>query len=150
MNYSAAQMVAIGGRLWVGRTGIRRVYFDVDKLLDIRVTRYGTGNIASATLDGEPISNSEARRLLAAKTWWQGDFIYINGRRIKSPAEAGRYRIIVDAIADAVEDLPQETFIDAPALVDCPRCGIELVSRDRDGFCWECGYDLAGAPPERA
>ena len=42
-----------------------RVYFnDLGTLYGIKTNRYHSGNIQSATLDGKPVSNSQAKRLL--------------------------------------------------------------------------------------
>lgn len=59
---SLNQLTAAGGRLWE-RDTMRRVYFDCRALYGLTVTLYKTGNVCSACLDGERISNSEANRL---------------------------------------------------------------------------------------
>ena len=52
------------GSEW-GKSGKHRVYFnDLPELYGLDVRYYNTGNVSSATLDGEAISNSEAKRLL--------------------------------------------------------------------------------------
>lgn len=70
---TAEQMVAIGGREWT-KAGHHRVYVnDIAGLLGLEVSYYRTGNISSASLDGEGgISNAEAGRLLGAvdKVWF--------------------------------------------------------------------------------
>ncbi len=75
------QLVALGGREW--RKGDKhRVYFNnIAPLIGLSLSRYGTGNISSARLDGRKISNSSARRILnsisRAKFWYDladGDF----------------------------------------------------------------------------
>jgi len=75
------QAAAVGSRPWIHpSSGAVRIYFDNwADLLGLQVTRYGTGNIAGATLAGEPISNAEARRILAGdpKVWWQDGTIHI-------------------------------------------------------------------------
>jgi len=62
------------GKLWE-KNGMKRIYFN--NLLDLyglEITRYNTGNISSARLDGQEISNSEARRLIdrmsLGKLWY--------------------------------------------------------------------------------
>jgi hypothetical protein len=66
-------LVAIGGKLWE-RDDKRRVYFnDLAEFLGLEVNRYNTGNVSSATLNGDKISNSQATRMLWAisgKLWW--------------------------------------------------------------------------------
>lgn len=81
--YSVANMVAIGGNRWQ-RGDKDRVYFNnVHQLMGLELSHYGTGNISSATLDGEHISNSKAYKIADAidkvwfdaadgKLWFQG------------------------------------------------------------------------------
>lgn len=61
------------GNLWE-RGEMRRIYFDdLEALYGLQISRYNTGNISSARLDGESISNTEARRLvdrLPEKLWY--------------------------------------------------------------------------------
>ncbi len=62
--FTAEAMVAIGGSRWV-KNGMDRVYInDWARFIGLETSHYNTGNIASAKLDGERISNSEAGRLL--------------------------------------------------------------------------------------
>jgi hypothetical protein len=59
-------VVAIGGSRWQ-RGDKDRVYInDWALFIGLEVDRYKSGNISSASLDGETISNSEAYRLLTA------------------------------------------------------------------------------------
>lgn len=65
---------AVGGTLWE-RGSMRRVYFnDLEGLLGLEVSRYGSGNISYAYLNGEKLSNRRARDLVReldfAKVWW--------------------------------------------------------------------------------
>jgi hypothetical protein len=66
-------LIALGGKLWE-RDGKRRVYFSpLAEFIGLEVNRYNTGNVSSATLNGERISNSQATRMLwavAGKFWW--------------------------------------------------------------------------------
>jgi len=67
-----------GGKLWE-KGAHRRVYFNnLAELGGLEYCTYKTGNISSASLAGERISNSEARRLLAAKLYFDlntGEFV---------------------------------------------------------------------------
>lgn len=64
--YSVDTMTAIGGNRWQ-RGDKDRVYFnDIDDLMGLEISRYNTGNISSAAVDGHGISNSEGYRLLSA------------------------------------------------------------------------------------
>ena len=47
----------------------RRLYLDVAKIVNLEVDRYNTGNISSAYLDGEKISNSKASKYLQGKAY---------------------------------------------------------------------------------
>jgi hypothetical protein len=73
-TYTQEQLVAAGGKLWE-KKGIRRIYFNgLADRVGLSVTRYGTGNVSSASLNGEGISNSKARAILIAlefgKVWY--------------------------------------------------------------------------------
>jgi len=62
------------GNRWT-KNGNDRIYIDPRNALnELETTRYNTGNISSATLNGERISNSEAKRLVGAalstKLWY--------------------------------------------------------------------------------
>lgn len=68
------QLVAVGGSEWQ-RGDKHRVYFnDLASLYGLEVSRYNTGNISGARLNGEEISNGQARKLIStlqvAKLWW--------------------------------------------------------------------------------
>lgn len=74
MTYTAEQIIGIGGNEWI-RNGRHRVYLPDSAILDIlglEIDYYKSGNIGSATRNGQPISNSEAGRLSNAidKVYW--------------------------------------------------------------------------------
>ena len=63
---TAEAIIAIGGRRWQ-KNGMDRVYInDWATLAGIHVTRYGTGNISSASIGGRRIANGRAYNLLGA------------------------------------------------------------------------------------
>jgi len=67
-DLSKENLVKIGGNLWENY-GHSRVYFGwerLSELLGLDIGRYKTGNVSSATRNGESISNSEAKRILNA------------------------------------------------------------------------------------
>jgi len=72
---------AIGGSEWI-RGDKHRIYFnDLPKWYGLQYTTYNTGNVKSAQLDGQPISNSQARGIIYGldKIWYDvknGDFSY--------------------------------------------------------------------------
>jgi hypothetical protein len=59
-------LIAMGCREWV-KGSMVRIYVPVEvscRLLGLRVSRYGSGNISNATRNGDQISNAEARDML--------------------------------------------------------------------------------------
>src|SRR5690606_40070996 len=61
MELTVETLVAIGGNRWT-KGNYDRVYFNGwAKFIGLEIERYKSGNIYSASLNGEPISNSEAR-----------------------------------------------------------------------------------------
>lgn len=62
----AARLERLGGNRWT-KGGKDRVYFDREAIAEqagLRYKTYGSGNISSATYQGETISNSLANRIL--------------------------------------------------------------------------------------
>lgn len=65
----------IGGKEWISGTNHRIYFNNLSKYYNgLSVSRYGTGNISSATLNGEKLSNSRARALMTeldmGKLWY--------------------------------------------------------------------------------
>lgn len=59
-----SRLVAQGGRVWQ-KGQYNRVYFnDIAARVGVQTTRYNTGNISSATLKGNSISNSSAAKII--------------------------------------------------------------------------------------
>ncbi|MDP9953116.1 MULTISPECIES: hypothetical protein [Streptomyces] len=80
--YSIETMVAIGGNRWQ-RNGMDRVYINNwAAFAGIETTHYNTGNISSASYQGEGISNSQAYKLLGSidKVWFDSADGKIHGR----------------------------------------------------------------------
>ncbi|MET9051206.1 helix-turn-helix domain-containing protein [Streptomyces bacillaris] len=80
--YSIETMVAIGGNRWQ-RNGMDRVYInDWAAFAGIETTRYNTGNISSASYQGEGVSNSQAYKLLGSidKVWFDAADGKLHGR----------------------------------------------------------------------
>ncbi|KIF66228.1 hypothetical protein HY68_36560 [Streptomyces sp. AcH 505] len=72
--FTAESMTAIGGRRWQ-KNGMDRVYLNEGvwaELAGIDVSRYGTGNVSSASVNGRGIANGRALGLLGAidKVWF--------------------------------------------------------------------------------
>ena len=62
------------GNLWE-KNGMKRIYFNnLLDLIGLEITRYGTGKISSARLNGQEISNSQAAKILdrmaLGKLWY--------------------------------------------------------------------------------
>lgn len=73
MSEQIEKMLAIGGQEWI-KGNYHRIYFNnLEELYGLTVERYGTGNISSAKLNGEEISNSRAKKIQGALT---GKFWY--------------------------------------------------------------------------
>lgn len=62
-----SELTENGFKRWK-KNGMDRMYINASAL-GLNCTYYKTGNISSATLNGADISNCEARRLKAAKTY---------------------------------------------------------------------------------
>lgn len=62
------KLLAAGGSRWQ-KNGMDRIYFNASQL-GLDYTCYKTGNISSATFNGERISNSEANRMYCSKTYY--------------------------------------------------------------------------------
>lgn len=58
----------LGGNYWE-KGSYKRVYFDPKKF-GLEVDFYGTGNISSAKLDGEKVSNTGAGSILSTKFFY--------------------------------------------------------------------------------
>lgn len=74
------KIISMGGSRWTAG-GNDRIYFNsaAEKIIGLSVERYKTGNISSATLNGERISNSRASKILASI---QGMYYNVNNGKI--------------------------------------------------------------------
>lgn len=100
-----------GGKLWE-KGEMRRVYFDYGVILShagLDTGHYNTGNISSATLKGEKISNSEAKRIIGAfvscKFWYDvndGSFYH---KDIYGDYERSPYRYMAKEFFAAIKAL---------------------------------------------
>lgn len=80
--YSIETMTAIGGRRWQ-KNGMDHVYLNNwADFAGIETTHYNTGNISSASYQGEGISNSQAYKLLSSidKVWFDAADGKLHGR----------------------------------------------------------------------
>jgi hypothetical protein len=84
-TYTAEQIARLNTRPWTHLgTGDVRLY--VTLVPGIEVHRYNTGNISAATLDGEEISNAQAKEILNAKVWFSDGELYVAGCRDRAEA----------------------------------------------------------------
>ena len=66
MTTMVEMLIGMGGRRWT-KGGHDRVYIPVAlscDMIGLRVSRYGSGNVSSATLNGDRISNTMTREML--------------------------------------------------------------------------------------
>lgn len=66
------KLIELGASVWE-KNSMRRIYINANLFSDVfalRITTYGTGNIRSAVLDGDKISNSKAYKLVSEKTYF--------------------------------------------------------------------------------
>lgn len=71
-NSVEEKLIGVGCYVWE-KYGRKRIYINEDqleKVFGLSISRYNSGWICSAFLNGEKISNSEARRLLAIKPYY--------------------------------------------------------------------------------
>lgn len=73
MNTAKIQkLVELGGSEWRGGNN-HRVYINeqaIKNILGLRVSKYKTGNVCSASINGKTISNSEATKIILAKIYY--------------------------------------------------------------------------------
>lgn len=70
------QMIAIGGKPWQPKQGPERIYLNEwHEMAGLEIERYHTGNIKSAYLDGEKISNIKAYNLANGKVYFTEDML---------------------------------------------------------------------------
>lgn len=90
-------------REWTARDGtVRRYVNNWPAIVGLEVSRYNTGNIAHATVNGERISNAGARRLLNTKVWLDvGDQVHVDYFPDRDPNQGG---LTADDIAAKVAE----------------------------------------------
>lgn len=81
MKITREQMIAIGGKLWNDRVYLNEPVWA--PMIELEIERYRTGNISSATLGGQRISNAKATRYLASKVFWVDGDITIVGELVR-------------------------------------------------------------------
>ncbi len=97
---TAQQIIDLGGREWIGRNGQRRIYLNNwHELAGLEISRYKSGNISYAAVNGERISNNRARVLASASVWYDVDAGELR-HTIRSAAENARLDDVADVLID--------------------------------------------------
>lgn len=99
MNMTQLKML---GNEW--RAGDKhRIYINnLDELYGLKVQRYKTGNISGASLDGEPLSNTKAQKLMTQLDGVFGKLWYdVNSQRFM-------YQNISTSVAESIIDIVRE------------------------------------------
>jgi hypothetical protein len=110
VTYTEEQMKAIGGKRWTTGDHLRVYLNDWADMIDLDVNHYKTGNVQSATLAGDRISNTKASTLLQAKVWWEDGRIHTNLRRVANQAS-----LDADALMDTLMAAIAERVAARPA-----------------------------------
>lgn len=86
---------------------LHRIYFnDLPGLYGLKCNHYNTGNISSAMLDGEDISNSEAKRIegrLSMSKFW---FDFADGHFHGKDIELDDFNALIREIKSRLPELP--------------------------------------------
>lgn len=101
MKQELESLKRVGGTEWQ-KNGMHRIYFNnLAEWYGLKVNRYNSGNVSSATLDGEEISNGRAKKIAGrldyAKFWYDVITDRFAGRDI----DQADMDVIVDAIKAA-------------------------------------------------
>lgn len=90
------KLIEMGAKRWT-KNGKDRLYLNgaISAIVKLEYSTYNTGNVSSATLGGEHISNSEARRILASAST-----MYID---LKNDGICGGTYAVAEAVREWVE-----------------------------------------------
>lgn len=113
------------GNRWT-KGNFDRIYFDVSDVTSFSYTTYNSGNISSAELGGEEISNAEAGRISCAKLYVDlktGDVVVENkGNARKISRIADEFMAAIEAMVaeteEKAEEEAQETEESAEVIAD--------------------------------
>lgn len=94
----SAQLEMLGFNRWQ-KNGMDRMYINCESL-GVDITYYNSGNICSAYLDGESISNSEAREYKFQKVYYdmEDGRVYRNKHSYQGREMGNRARLLVSAV----------------------------------------------------
>lgn len=97
-------LISIGGKEWV-KDDMHRIYFNADvtaPLIGLEIVSYKTGNIESAFLNGEKISNNKARQIMTTLDIGKVYFDVAKGEFVSKGMGALAEKVI-DAIKKAAQ-----------------------------------------------
>lgn len=78
-NTTLATLTAIGGTEWQ-KDSMHRVYFNTAQFYKFEVGYYGTGNISSAHVNDQRISNTKAKKISNDLAWGKVWFDMVSGK----------------------------------------------------------------------
>jgi len=97
------KITAAGGKLWRKGNQARFYFSNLEELYGLRTNNYKSGNVRSATLNGEKISNSRAHDII---NMLRGKQVYIDAMKgeltIVSDLDGESHAIIEAAIRKSV------------------------------------------------
>jgi hypothetical protein len=119
-KYTREQLEAAGGRYWE-KGEMHRVYFNsLSERIGLSLSFYKTGNISSASLNGDGISNSEARRILWSlengKFWYDLDREMFMRKGLDDFSDEIKNSVISDIEKTAANSSEHENSDDTPAV----------------------------------
>ena len=132
------KLTELGGKLWE-KGDKRRVYFNapaVAAMIGLNIHYYGTGNISSANLNGEKISNSRARRMMDCN-------IYID--LVTGEVEGYGESEVFDMLKQKLAEIEESEMAEKPELevaVYQPE-GILAVGADIEAAVIAAGYAMS-------
>ncbi|MFZ5815325.1 MAG: hypothetical protein ACOY93_08470 [Bacillota bacterium] len=98
-----ARLIAAGGARWQ-KNGMDRIYInDLARWFGLEVDYYKSGNICSAKLDGERISNNQAGKILSRLAMARVYYDCLTGRFEGKSITAEDLECIVEAITGAAQ-----------------------------------------------
>ena len=130
MTTNINKLIAIGGNEW-NAGNHHRIYFnDLPEWFGLELSYYGTGNISLAKLNGEKVSNSQARKLVSALDIGKLFYDVNNGEWIAQRLDES----LAETCIESIERKARETKAEAQKeTIYCHRCDSPL---DADKAVW--------------
>lgn len=126
MTNFITKLVEMGGNEWK-KGDHHRVYFNnANKLIGLSVQRYGTGNVSSAKLDGETISNSYSRKI-------EGEKVYFDAVAKVWVSPSGNDEVLkLISVEEEVETVIEETVEDVAPEAPEAAAAVEVLTFEYD------------------